>query len=82
VAPERHGRETFGYLVSAKGADVMPAWGIAPGIRLSGYPSAESATQFSVYRQFPNTARIEINTVPWDVTPMSEPMAVENDSRF
>ena len=50
----------------------MPAWGIAPGIRLSGYLSAESATQFSVCRQFPNTARIEINTVTWDVTPMSE----------
>ena len=60
----------------------MPAWGIAPGIRLSGYPSAESATQFSVCRQFPNTARIEINTVTWDVTPMSERNGGRNDSRF
>ena len=46
--------------------------GIASGIRLSGYLSAESAIQFSVCRQFPDTARIEINIVTWDVTPMSE----------
>ena len=61
----RSGRssERFRVLVSAKGADVMPAWAIAPGIRLSGYLSAESATQFSVCRRFPNTARVEINTV-------------------
>jgi hypothetical protein len=56
--------------------------GIAPGIRLSGYPSAESATQFSECRQFPNTARIEINTLPWDATPMSERNGRRHDSRF
>ena len=43
----------LGIPVSAKGADVMPAWGMAPGIRLSEYPSTESATQFKRVSSIP-----------------------------
>ena len=35
----------------------MLAWGIAPGIRLPGEPSAESASQFRVVSQ----SQIEVN---------------------
>src|SRR5438132_969747 len=37
-------RRNNGYVFSARGAAFIPAWGIAPGIRATSNPSAESAT--------------------------------------